>query len=258
MDKSTYDKLLGFISDERRMRMQHVYQPAIIITLLQNKGRAGIRQIALDFLQYDEFEIERHCRAARIWPKRTLKKHQIIDTQKDEFSLVGFDELDDEQIKELIKACKLRLDNFIKSKSELLKEYRNRSQRPESRKDDKCPFCNISSSRIINQNEFATVIRDMYPVTEMHSLVIPKRHVESYFDLDEEEVDSCNRLLGREKHEIQVSDRLVAGFNVGINDGGAAGQTVHHCHIHLIPRRIGDTDHPDGGVRGVIPDKQSY
>ena len=87
-------------------------------------------------------------------------------------------------------------------------------------------------------------------------MIIPKRHVSSYFDLDKSEVSACNKLLQRQKEIILKEDPDVTGFNIGINDGNTAGQIVMHCHIHLIPRRKGDMDDPRGGVRGVIPSMQ--
>jgi diadenosine tetraphosphate (Ap4A) HIT family hydrolase len=119
-----------------------------------------------------------------------------------------------------------------------------------------CPFCEIPSARRISENELAYVVRDARPVTPMHSLVIPKRHVSSYFDLSQSEIDAIHRLLFEQKESLEESDTSIDGFNVGVNCGEAAGQTVFHCHIHLIPRRTGDVpvEHR-GGVRHVIPHK---
>ena len=119
--------------------------------------------------------------------------------------------------------------------------------------DDSCPFCSFKKSDILDSEELAVTVRDTHPVTPLHSLIIPKRHIGSYFDLDKSEVNICNQLLQRQKDIILKEDPGVTGFNIGINDGGTAGQTVMHCHIHLIPRRKGDMDDPRGGVRGVIP-----
>lgn len=119
--------------------------------------------------------------------------------------------------------------------------------------DDSCPFCSFKKSDIIDSEELAVTVRDKYPVTPLHSLIIPKKHIESYFDLDKSEVNICNQLLQRQKDIILKEDPGVTGFNIGINDGGTAGQTVMHCHIHLIPRRKGDMDDPRGGVRGIVP-----
>ena len=133
-------------------------------------------------------------------------------------------------------------------------------ERRTSKDNDKsaCLFCNIPKERIIDENELAYVIEDNFPVTEKHILVIPKRHTSSYFELKEEEVIACDSLLEKNKDRILITDSLVSGFNIGINIGEDAGQTIFHCHIHLIPRRKGDVINPKGGVRGVIPSKQSY
>ena len=121
-----------------------------------------------------------------------------------------------------------------------------------------CLFCEIPKERVIDENELAYVIEDGFPVTPKHALVIPKRHVASYFELHQPEINACNQLLEKTKESILATDSDVTGFNVGINVGEDAGQTIFHCHIHLIPRRKGDVEKPKGGVRGVIPGKQSY
>ena len=121
-----------------------------------------------------------------------------------------------------------------------------------------CIFCNIDQSRIIDSDKYFNVILDIYPVTELHTLIIPHRHVASYFDLTEQEQSSLFLLLNKHKDKLQKMDSTITGFNMGINDGEDAGQTIFHCHIHLIPRRKGDVENARGGVRGVIPSKQSY
>ena len=121
-----------------------------------------------------------------------------------------------------------------------------------------CIFCNLPNERIIKTyNEF-NIIRDLYPVTYLHSLIIPKRHVESYFDLYDEELKELSRVLKELKSDLEKIDNKISGFNIGINVGKDAGQTIFHCHIHVIPRRYNDTENPKGGVRGVIPEKKIY
>ena len=124
--------------------------------------------------------------------------------------------------------------------------------------DDNCLFCDSSRKQIIIKNDHAYAIYDGYPVTEYHSLIIPFRHVPDYFELTKEEILGCNSLLHILRDDILQSDSSVTGFNIGMNAGFSAGQTIFHCHIHLIPRRDGDIDNPRGGVRGVIPDKRIY
>ena len=116
----------------------------------------------------------------------------------------------------------------------------------------------MPKERIISENELVYAIRDKYPVTPLHSLIIPKRHVVDYFSLTKDELLSCDVLLKEVKDSIQSDDELVEGFNIGINSGEVAGQTIFHCHIHLIPRRIGDVENPRGGVRHLIPGKGDY
>jgi len=124
--------------------------------------------------------------------------------------------------------------------------------------DGGCLFCALPASRIVLANELALAIRDGFPVTEGHSLVIPRRHVADYFGLAADEVAACQELLHRVRHDIVANDPAVEGFNIGMNAGAVAGQTIFHCHIHLIPRRAGDVANPRGGVRHVIPGKGNY
>lgn len=119
-----------------------------------------------------------------------------------------------------------------------------------------CPFCKPKD--VIASNEFALAFRDKFPVTPLHTLIVPKYHAVSYFDLIKEELDSCWELVNTMRDGIYEEDSTVTGFNIGINVGKSAGQTVFHCHIHLIPRRDGDVENPRGGVRHVIPGKGDY
>ena len=121
-----------------------------------------------------------------------------------------------------------------------------------------CIFCNIDNTRIIAENELCVAIGDAFPVTENHTLVIPKRHVADYFDLHQPERNAIEAMLHEQRELILEHDKTVTGFNVGINAGASAGQTVFHVNVHLIPRRDGDVVDPRGGVRGVIPSKQRY
>ena len=121
-----------------------------------------------------------------------------------------------------------------------------------------CIFCNIEEDRIVDEYKHFYVIRDAFPVTPLHSLVISKRHVVSYFQCSKEEHDEIPIILDTQKTELKILDDTITGFNIGMNIGEDAGQTIFHCHIHIIPRRQGDTANPRGGVRGVIPEKQKY
>ena len=121
-----------------------------------------------------------------------------------------------------------------------------------------CLFCNPNESGIAQENELAYASYDTYPVSDYHCLIIPKRHVIDYFELSNEEVIACNDLIKTIKEEILNKDNRVKAFNIGTNVGKIAGQSIMHCHIHLIPRREGDVENPQGGVRSVIPKNQHY
>tara|TARA_B100001175_G_scaffold91902_1_gene77674 strand:+ start:159 stop:557 length:399 start_codon:yes stop_codon:yes gene_type:complete len=124
---------------------------------------------------------------------------------------------------------------------------------------DQCIFCNKTNCKVIQTTNYFFIIRDTaYPVTKYHTLIISNRHVSDYFDLKEAEIIELNNILNIQKKELQKLDNKITGFNVGVNIGKDAGQSIMHCHIHLIPRRNGDVKDPRGGVRGVIPSKQKY
>ncbi|MCP4459916.1 MAG: HIT domain-containing protein [Cytophagales bacterium] len=326
-----YNSLLKFITDKRKMRMQHISQPVMLMTLLRNGGKAPITQIAKEFLSRDESQIDYYAHITKAMPTKVLKGHGIVDRDKDDISLVNYGDLSESEIQSLIDACQHRLDDYLDSHGQSAFDHRKKSSgyisgtlryeilkkakfrcelcgisadekalevdhilpRNKGGGDDSsnlqalcyscnamkrdrddtdlrnirdsyshretgCLFCEIPEERIIAENELAYAIRDGYPVTGLHTLVIPKRHVSSYFDLGRPEINACNMLLESIKQDIQATDTNVTGFNIGINDGEDAGQTIFHCHIHLIPRRKGDVEEPRGGIRGVIPDKQKY
>lgn len=122
----------------------------------------------------------------------------------------------------------------------------------------KCIFCKLDQHSIVFSSSFFHTIRDSLPVSHLHTLIIPKRHVETYFDLNEDETNELAGVLKKARDQILELDNSVKAFNIGINAGEESGQTIFHCHIHLIPRRKDDVEDPRGGVRGVIPSKQKY
>ena len=121
-----------------------------------------------------------------------------------------------------------------------------------------CLFCSVKDTGCNHENELAYASYDSYPVSNLHCLIIPKRHIRDYFDLTKEELVACNSLVRILKDEILEKDETVKGFNLGTNIGKVSGQSIMHCHFHLIPRRDGDVENPQGGVRSVIPKKQHY
>ncbi len=121
-----------------------------------------------------------------------------------------------------------------------------------------CPFCEIDPAKIMHETSLAYVIRDAFPVAPLHTLVIPKRHTLDYFGLYQPEVNALNRMVIEQRVQLQQSDTTITGFNIGFNCGEDAGQTIFHCHVHLIPRRKGDMALPRGGVRNVMPGKGPY
>jgi diadenosine tetraphosphate (Ap4A) HIT family hydrolase len=123
--------------------------------------------------------------------------------------------------------------------------------------DDACPFCHLAPGRVSRASTHARALSDAYPVTDGHTLVVPIRHVASLFDLPAEELADVWRLVGEVRAALAASHGS-DGFTIGVNDGEAAGQTVGHAHVHVIPRRRGDVPDPRGGIRWVIPDRAPY
>ena len=121
-----------------------------------------------------------------------------------------------------------------------------------------CIFCSIQKNELIFENNLAYASKDSYPVTKLHSLVVPKRCIKNYFELNDKEILACDDLIKKLQQKITSEDSTVKGFNIGTNSRKVAGQSIFHCHIHVIPRRVGDVENPQGGVRSVIPSKQHY
>ena len=123
---------------------------------------------------------------------------------------------------------------------------------------DNCPFCNIIGKKLlIDISKYWVVFEDEYPVSPGHCLIVPNRHVESILELTADELKALYEVIVNIRHYIKIVHNP-DGFNIGVNEGRAAGQTVSHLHIHVIPRYNGDMEDPRGGVRGVIPEKQKY
>lgn len=135
-------------------------------------------------------------------------------------------------------------------------DFRNRVELFGNR-DEHCVFCTVQQE-IVFEHPLAYVIQDKFEVTPGHHLIIPKRHFENYFELKSAELLAFNELLLKTKDKLRNDDASIEGFNIGINQGECAGQTIFHVHIHLIPRRRDDVEHPTGGVRNVFPGKGGY
>jgi len=120
-----------------------------------------------------------------------------------------------------------------------------------------CPFCNPMADEIVAKNDLCYARRDRYPVSKGHLLVIPFQHTPDFFSMTVEEKQSVLALINKCKEVIE-ENLSPAGYNIGFNVGEAAGQTVMHCHCHVIPRYAGDVKEPRGGIRGVVPGKLGY
>jgi ATP adenylyltransferase len=325
-----YDQLKTFI--EKSMRMSHIYQPVMLLCLLEQKdGRASVRDIATCILAHDESQIEYYEAITKGMVGRVLRKREVVTKEGQEFKLLDFDRLTPEQVEELVGLCQKKLTAFKERRGtriwkhrklsggyipgtiryEVLKRAKfhcelcgtsaeikalevdhivprskggsdnpsnfqalcyscNASKRNQDDTDFRqviasyqhrepgCPFCEMPQERVVLQKELCYAVPDKYPVTPGHTLVIPKRHVADYFDLGSPELNEVHFLLEQLKKSLREHDPGVAGFNVGINSGVVAGQTVFHAHVHLIPRREGDVDSPAGGVRHLMPGKGPY
>ena len=326
----TYRKLSDFISN--KMRMSHIYQPVMLIELMKQGGTTDVSDIAKALLVQDVSQVEYYEHITKNMVGKVLTKNRgLTERNKNDYRLIGFEDLSPDEVSALTDLCISKIDEYIGKRGDKIWSHRKKSSgyisgtlRYEVLKrakfrcelcgisaDDKalevdhiiprnndgtddisnlqslcyscnamkrdrddtdfrgmaesykerekgCIFCEVEASRIIAENELCYAIRDNYPVTELHSLIIPKRHTPDYFDLHQPELNAVHSMLDYLKTEIEQLDKTVTGFNVGVNSGEDAGQTIHHCHTHLIPRRKGDVENPRGGVRGVIPSKQDY
>lgn len=323
----TFEDLKDFL--ENRMRMSHIYQPLLIRNLIDAGGSATLRQLALNFLAYDESQIIHYEKTLKNMPVKVLSNHSIVKRDGDFVSLL-VKKLSFKERAEIIKICEQKIQEYISSRGMSMWDYRLLNQDPipdsirykvlsdgkgrcalcgatvkerlldvdhiipRSRggsneyenlqilcskcnrskgnkdntdfrnygsdyKQSDCMFCldNVSE-RILNENQQAYAIHDKFPVTAGHTLIIPKRHEPDYFGLSQEELIGINELIKLNKSILVKGDSKITGFNLGVNIGEDAGQTIFHVHFHLIPRRKGDTKNPRGGVRGVIPSKMNY
>ena len=312
--------------------MSHIYQPVMLKTLLEHRGRSSKTEIAKALLEQDRSQVDYYETITTNMVGRVLTNNRgITEKNKNEYHLIGFDELTTDEITDLISVCESKIDEYISKRGDspwahrkkssgvisgsirhkvlVQAKYRclacgisaehkalevdhilprnlggsdelhnlqalcyscNSAKRDQDDTDlravaqsyrerlEGCLFCGGVSDRIVAENELCYAIRDGFPVTGGHTLIIPNRHVSNYFDLYKPEVNAIHDLMHCIREQLTEQDPSISGFNVGINAGESAGQTIFHCHVHVIPRRDGDVENPKGGVRGVIPQKQSY
>ena len=135
-------------------------------------------------------------------------------------------------------------------------DFRNLDVKYDTREEN-CIFCSLER-KVILKNELSLAFYDKFPITKNHVLIIPKRHCNNYFELSQPELNAIHRLVHELKSQLMNHDPSITGFNIGFNSGKDAGQTIFHCHMHLIPRRKGDVQNPKGGIRNTIPGKGDY
>jgi diadenosine tetraphosphate (Ap4A) HIT family hydrolase/5-methylcytosine-specific restriction endonuclease McrA len=328
MSSKVFQRLLQFIRDD--MRMSHVYQPVMLRTLLEKGGAASVDEVAAALLAEDRAQLAYYKEIVKRYPARVLAQHSVVRSERDQYLLDGYSELDSAEVEELRRECDEKLRAYLEAcddpwghrrrggrpisgtiRYEVLKRasFRcelcgisaedkaievdhiepknhggtdeienlqalcyscNASKRDRDNtdfrdiresyntRDGECVFCNLAADRIVAETSLCIVTRDLYPVSSGHTLIMPRRHVGSYFELRQPEINSITALLESQRNALLEKDASISSFNIGVNDGPAAGQTIPHCHIHLIPRRVGDVEDPRGGVRGVMPHKQKY
>ncbi len=249
-----FEDLIDFI--DNRMEMAHNYQLLMLRILVETGGTATIRQLAHGFLAQDESQLRYYESKIEQMPLPVLRRCGVI--KKDgELVTLNCKKLTFEQKAQVVISCEKRLQRFNNEHGIDLWGSRLLDTDPVSVPGCKFCFHNIKG-RVIKQLDSVVAVKDGYPVTEGHTLVIPKRHAAEYFDLSDNERRDADSLMKYLKQEMCNKDPSITGYNIGLNNGESAGQTIFHVHYHLIPRRDGDTENPRGGVRGVIPGKRSY
>jgi ATP adenylyltransferase len=274
----TFDELKLFLL--KKTRVGRVYQHLLIKALIESGGSATMRQLAVAFLASDEGRLA-HCEERlKEVPVKAMSRRGII-TRKGDLVTLDVPNLTGRQRAALRELCEQRLREHGADRDIFAGGGppdadpklgplcsgcgRSRKEGPtdfraviEDSLDDRCPFCRYSlAGEKPAENELAFVKPDARPVTEGHSLIIPRRHVSDWFNTTRAEQEAMNDLLRARRQQLREADPTIEGFNIGMNSGEIAGQTVFHCHIHLIPRRKGDAGKMRCGVRGMIRDKMS-
>jgi len=323
----TFPELKEFL--ERQMLMSHIYQPLLIKCLIDSGGLATVRQLAQQFLNYDESQVLFYQKKLKEMPIPVLARRGVV-TRSGELVELAVPKINLKEKAELKRICESRIQEYIEKRGMQVWDYRllesalvpdslryrvlkeskgrcalcgitknesplhvdhiiprnkggkteyenlqalcvkcNCSKRDtddtdfrrngEVMMDADCLFCSGDAKReAMAINELAYARLDKFPVTPGHTLIIPKRHVDDYFDASANEQMAMMELTKVIRRRQLASDKRIKGFNVGINVGETAGQTIGHCHLHVIPRRKGDVADPRGGVRWIMPGKAKY
>lgn len=260
----SFDQLASFISGG--MKMNHFcYQPVMLRVLLEKGGQANVEDIAVQLLvNCDRKAINDYVRLVKKHPGPVLEDHGIVKPEKSGNKIIGyrlmadFPSLSEQQIIDLKHLCDTRVEDFIEKRGVSVSGHNSLVPNASGSRPRKCDFCGIDPNRVESESDYCFAVLDEFPVSPLHTLVIPKRHVTSYFELEPPEVNAIHGMLEEQRDKIRLQDQSISGFNVGFNDGKDAGQTIFHAHVHLIPRREGDVAEPRGGVRGVIPQNRNY
>ena len=306
---NTFVHLFDFLSN--KMRMSHIYQPVMLIHLLQNGGRAPVGEIARAILLHDPTQIEYYEEITKRMPGRVLTNNRGITERKgDTYQLKGFSDLTVAEVNQLVSSCQSRLNKFLRKRERAIWSHRTKSSgyirsavklqvlaQAKSRcllcgasdkfrplevdhivprnhgggddisnlqalcyscnamkrdTDDTdfreitksynyripgCEFCDPTPQTVLSINELSFTIAAPSPAAKGHTLLVPRRHVEDYFDLYQPELNAIQRDLLNIKNGLQESDATISGFRVGFESGPAVGQPASHCYLNLIPRR---------------------
>jgi len=189
-------------------------------------------------------------------PIRCFRVLTNVDLSRVRFNQVQYNGKDIEETVLVPPRDRLIVDTYVKHVNGQCRKIEGRKMES-GRTSDACPFCHLEPGRVLAENELAVAIADAFPVCPGHTLVIPRRHVADFFELGTAEVAAVMELLFRMQNQLAAEGRP-GGFNLGVNVGRAAGQTVMHAHVHLLPRFAGDVPDPTGGVRNVLPGRGCY
>ncbi len=253
----TFDDLKEFLL--KKMVSGDSYQPLLIRALVDSGGSATIRQLATSFVISDEGRLLCYEKCLKEMAIKALKRHGVI-SEVGQLVALNASKLTLREGAEIKTICEKKIQETEYSELQVLcskcreittnnddKDYRSII---EEEFDESCPFCQYNRiGKKPVENEYAFAKPDKEPFKEGHTLIIPKRHVADCLDMSKREFDAMYDVLRMRRKQLLEADPAIQGFNVGFNSGAISGQTVFHCHVHLIPRRPGDGEHPRGGSR---------